>query len=79
LQIENPIEQLVDFSPSPKILNPEQWKLYDVVIDQYIQELFGRETLGQLLLNIDGVAGTGKIYTLMKIYAQLQEFALQVE
>ena len=79
LRIENPIEQLVDFSPSPESLNREQRKLYDVVTDQYIQELSGRGTPGQLLLNIDGVAGTGKTYTLMKICARLQELALQAE
>ena len=79
MRIENSIEQLVDFSPSPESLNPEQRKLYDVVVDQYIQELSGRGTLGQLLLNVDGVAGTGKTYTLMKICARLQELALQAE
>ena len=79
LRIENPIEQLVDFSPSPESLNPEQRKLYDVVANQYIQELSGQETPGQLLLNVDGVAGTGKTYTLMKICARLQELALQAE
>ena len=47
--------------------------------NQYIQELSGQETPGQLLLNVDGVARTGKTYTFMKICAQLQELALQAE
>jgi type I site-specific restriction endonuclease len=76
LRIENPIEQLVEFSLSPESLNPEQQKLYDIVVDQYIKEFSGRETLGQLLLNVDDVTGTGKTYTLMKICARLQKLTL---
>ena len=69
LRVENPMEQLVDCSPSAGSLNLEQRKLYDIVIESYVQELSGRGVPGQLLLNVDGVAGTGKTYTLITICA----------
>jgi ATP-dependent DNA helicase PIF1 len=77
LRAENPIEQAVDVSPSAESLNLEQRKLYDIVVNQYIQELSDPALPQQLLLNVDGVAGSGKTYTLLKICAQLQDLALQ--
>ena len=77
LRAENPIEQAVDVSSSAGSLNLEQRKLYDIVVDQYTQELSGSALPPQLLLNVDGVAGSGKTYTLLKICAQLQDLAIR--
>jgi hypothetical protein len=57
-------------------LNLEQRKLYDTVVDQYSQELaWDRPLPSQLLLNVDGVAGSGKTFTLLKICSRIQELA----
>ncbi len=71
----NYIEQAitVDLDPSP--LNPEQQKLYDIVIVQYIQELAYNDLLQLLLLNIDSVTGSKKTFTLLKTCTRLQELA----
>jgi hypothetical protein len=71
VKAENPITQAVIMDPSPLPLNPEQRKLYDTVVFQYTREL-AFETPSHLLLNIDGVAGSGKTFTLLKICAQIQ-------
>jgi hypothetical protein len=77
LRAENPIEQAVDVDSSAGSLNLEQRKLYDIVVNQYTQELSGLRSPPPLLLNVDGVAGSGKTYTLLKICAQLQGLASQ--
>ena len=77
LRAENPIEQAVDVDSSAGSLNLEQRKLYDIVVDQYTQELSGLGSPPPLLLNVDGVAGSGKTYTLLKICAQLQDLAFR--
>ena len=77
LQAENPIEQAVDVDSSAGSLNLEQRKLYDIVVDQYTQELSSLGSPPPLLLNVDGVAGSGKTYTLLKICAKLQDLASQ--
>jgi hypothetical protein len=55
--------------------------LYDTVVGQYTQELApttSNEPLPpQLLLNVDGVAGSGKTFTLLKTCAQVQELTVQ--
>jgi hypothetical protein len=71
----NHIEQAVTVNSDPSPLNTEQRKLYDIVTAQYIQELANNDPLRPLLLNIDGVAGSGKTYTLLKTCARLQELA----
>jgi hypothetical protein len=78
VKAENPIAQTVIMESSPLPLNQEQRRLYDAVVDQYSQELaldtpFPR----QLLLNVDGVAGSGKTFTLLKTCARIQELALE--
>jgi hypothetical protein len=76
MKAENPIAQLVTIDSSPSPLNPEQRKLYDTVADQYSQELvLSRPPPSQLLLNVDGVAGSGKTFTLLKVCARIQELA----
>ncbi|KAJ8063299.1 hypothetical protein OCU04_008529 [Sclerotinia nivalis] len=76
VKADNPIEQLVHTSSSAVQLNAEQRKLYDTVVNQYIQELDLFEPVPrQLLLNVDSVAGSGKTFTLLKICARLQDLA----
>lgn len=56
-----PIVQVVGMDSLPDPLNLEQRKLYDTVVDQYSQELSLDTPLPrQLLLNVDGVAGSGR-------------------
>src|ERR1700712_5095526 len=51
-------------------------KLYDAITNHYIAELCSYGPFPrQLLLNVDGVAGSGKTYTLLKACARLQELA----
>ena len=70
IKAENPIAQLVTMDSSPDPLNLEQRKLYDTVVDQYSQELaWDRPAPSQLLLNVDGVAGSRKTFTLLKTCA----------
>jgi ATP-dependent DNA helicase PIF1 len=75
-QAENPIAQVVTVDSSPDSLNLEQRKLYDAVVSQYSAELLGTPLL-QLLLHVDGVAGTGKTFALLKMCARIQELAQQ--
>ncbi|KAN0067963.1 hypothetical protein V8E54_013891 [Elaphomyces granulatus] len=51
-------------------------KLFDTTVDHYRQELADLDPC-QLLLNVDGVAGSGKTYTIMQISVMLQEIAGQ--
>lgn len=71
----NPVELAVTVDSDPGPLNAEQRKLYDVVTDQYIQELARDDPPSPLLLNVDGVAGSGKTFALLKTCARLQELA----
>jgi hypothetical protein len=68
VKAENPITQAITMDPSPLPLNPEQRKLYDTIVFQYTRKLAFKNT-SQLLLNINGVAGSGKTFTLLKICA----------
>jgi hypothetical protein len=69
---------VVIIDPSPLPLNLEQRKLYNAVVGQYSQELALETPLpSQLLLNVDGVAGSGKTLTLLKACAEIQELAKQ--
>jgi hypothetical protein len=75
-QLLNHTEQAVTVDSDPGPLNTEQRKLYDVVTAQYVQELAGNDPRA-LLLHVDGIAGSGKTFTLLKICARLQELAQQ--
>jgi ATP-dependent DNA helicase PIF1 len=77
MKAENPIELRVEVDSSPEALNTEQRKLYNTVVDRYNHEisLGGHPPQPQLLLNVDGVAGTGKTFTLLKACAIIQEMA----
>jgi ATP-dependent exoDNAse (exonuclease V) alpha subunit len=78
VKAENPIAQVVVMDSSPDPLNLEQRKLYDTVVGQYSQELALDTPLPrQLLLNVDGVAGSGKTFTLLKTCARIQELAIE--
>jgi hypothetical protein len=73
IKTENPTAQVVTIDSSPDPLNLEQRKLYNTVVDQYPEELaLNRPLPSQLLLNVDGVAGSGKTFTLLKTCAQLR-------
>ena len=77
LKVENPVAQVVTMDSSPGPLNLEQRKLYDTVVNHYIQELQSDQPKpSQLLLHIDGKAGTGKTFAFLKICARLQELAI---
>jgi hypothetical protein len=67
-------EQAVTVDSEPRPLNTEQRKLYNIVTAQYIEELAGNSPR-PLLLNVDGVAGSGKTFTVLKLCARLQELA----
>ena len=65
----------IDSSPEP--LNLEQKKLYNTIVKQYTQELTTNTLYPpQLLLNVDGVAGSGKTFTLLKTYIRIQELTV---
>jgi ATP-dependent DNA helicase PIF1 len=69
-------EQAVMVNADPSPLNTEQRKVYDVVTAQYAQELDAASPRPRpLLLNVDGVAGSGKTFTILKTCARLQELA----
>ncbi|KIX07986.1 uncharacterized protein Z518_02640 [Rhinocladiella mackenziei CBS 650.93] len=77
IKAENPIELVVDVNSSPEPLNREQRKLYDMIVTHYTNEisLTRHSAPPQLLLNVDGEAGTGKTFTLLKACARIQEIA----
>jgi len=74
---ENPIAaQVVMVDLSPDSLNPEQRKLYKTVVNQYTHEIaLDTPCPSQLLLYVDGVAGSRKTFTLLKLCARIQELA----
>lgn len=72
---EFPCEQVVTVNSSPDTLNPLQRELYEMAVQQYLDELAGRD-VKPLRINVDGVAGSGKTYVLLKICARLQELSL---
>jgi ATP-dependent DNA helicase PIF1 len=71
----NYTEQAVTVDSDPGPLNIEQRKLYDIVTAQFVQELTCNDPIRPLLLNVDGVAGSGKTFALLKTCARLQELA----
>jgi hypothetical protein len=78
VKAENPIAQVVVMDSSPDPLNLEQRKLYDTVVGQYSEELALDALLPRhLLLNVDGVAGSGKTFALLKTCARIQELAIE--
>ncbi|KAH8654651.1 hypothetical protein BGZ60DRAFT_508337 [Tricladium varicosporioides] len=74
IKVENLVTQVVTMDSSPDLLNLEQRKLYDTVVSQYENELAG-QPLPQLLLYVDGVAGSGKTFALLKTCARIQDLA----
>jgi hypothetical protein len=76
IKAENPIDLTVEIDSSPELLNLEQRKLFDTIVAQYNHETSPSGRYAEpLLLNIDGVAGTGKTFTLLKACARIQEIA----
>jgi hypothetical protein len=77
MKAENLIELRVEVDSSPEALNTEQRKLYETIVTQYTNEInLGGRPPPQLLLNVDGEAGTGKTFTLLKACGRLQEIAI---
>ena len=76
MKAQFPANQEIQDSLNPDSLNEQQRKLYDVVTDHYANELSEQDPR-QLLLNVDGVAGTGKTYTILQTSLQLDELARQ--
>ncbi|EED13561.1 hypothetical protein TSTA_098180 [Talaromyces stipitatus ATCC 10500] len=66
-----PRPSIVDSSASPESLETQQRHLYDLVIHHYKQHLAGQNP-SQLLVNVDGRAGTGKSHVLMLITSDLE-------
>ena len=76
IKAENPIDLTVKVDSSPELLNQEQRKLFDTIVAQYTHEMSPSGPYPEpLLLNVDGVAGTGKTFTLLKACARIQEIA----
>jgi ATP-dependent DNA helicase PIF1 len=76
VRAENPVNQVVNATSSPRGLNTEQRKLYDTVVDQYTRELaVDQPEPSQLLLQVDGAGGVGKTVALLRACARLQELA----
>jgi ATP-dependent DNA helicase PIF1 len=77
LKAGNPVVQIVTTTSSLEGLNTEQWKLYDIVVDQYTWELaVNQPEPSQLLLHINGAGGVKKTVTLLRACARLQELAV---
>ena len=77
IKADNVTTQAVSVDSCPSTLNREQRKLYNTITDHYIAELHPDEPFPRpLLLNVDGVAGSGKTFTLLKACARLQELAI---
>jgi ATP-dependent DNA helicase PIF1 len=76
MKAQFPANRDIQDALNPGSLNDQQRKLYDVVTEHYASELSGQNPR-QLLLNVDGVAGTGKTYTILQISLRLEELARQ--
>ncbi len=78
IKANNVFTQAVMVDSCPLLLNHVQRKLYDTVVNHYTAELScDRPFPRPLLLNVDGVAGSGKTFTLLKACARLQELATE--
>jgi len=80
IKAENLITQAVRVDSCPSSLNHEQRKLYNTIVNHYRAEIRPNGPFPRpLLLNVDGVAGSGKTYTLLKACARLQELATHAD
>jgi len=66
-----PADQTVSIAQTSESLQPEQRRVYDVILYQYERILRG-ESPPPLRINVDGFAGTGKSYVITMISAHLQ-------
>ncbi|OAQ58434.1 ATP-dependent DNA helicase PIF1 [Pochonia chlamydosporia 170] len=69
-----PAEQLLPSLNSVDLLNGEQRTVYNLIVDHYSDFLAGRNP-PQLMVSLDGVAGTGKTYVLLQAIKKLEEMA----
>lgn len=72
----NPAELRIDLQSTgqKELLNSEQRLLYNTVI-YYFESMIAGRNLPQILLNVNGRAGTGKSYIIRLILAHLQSLA----
>ncbi|KAJ5894968.1 hypothetical protein N7495_006659 [Penicillium taxi] len=68
------VEMRSDVLSTPDELNTQQRLLYDTVTNHYISFLNGFQP-SQLLINLDGKAGTGKSFLIMLLSKDLQNMA----
>jgi len=69
-----PAEQLLPSLNSVDLLNREQLKVYNLIVNHYSDYLAGRNP-PQLRVNLDGVAGTGKTYVLLQASKKVEDMA----
>ena len=69
-----PAEQLLPSLNSVDLLNREQFKVYNLIVNHYSDYLAGRNP-PQLRVNLDGVAGTGKTYVLLQASKKVEDMA----
>ena len=74
LQRDFPAEQLLPSLNSVDLLNREQLKVYNLIVNHYSDYLAGRNP-PQLRVNLDGVAGTGKTYVLLQASKKVEDMA----
>jgi len=65
-KVNYPADQMVSMAQTAESLQPEQRRVYDVVMQQYERILQG-DSPSPLRINIDGPAGTGKSYLIADI------------
>jgi ATP-dependent DNA helicase PIF1 len=70
----HPVEVAVESTARPDQLNPRQRLLYETVVNHYMDVVQFRNP-PQLLINLDGKAGTGKTFVVMLLSARLQQLA----
>ena len=63
---------MVSMAQTAESLQPEQRRVYNVVMQQYERILQG-DSPSPLRINIDGLAGTGKSYLIAMISSHLQD------
>ena len=69
-----PAEQLLPSLNSVDLLNREQLKVYNLIVNHYSDYLAGKNP-PQLRVNLDGVAGTGKTYVLLQASKKVEDMA----
>lgn len=72
---EFPAHQVLPSLNDEGRLNPQQPKIYRLIVDHYAEILSGHKP-PQLCVNLDGVAGTGKTYVLLQASSKVEQMAI---